>query len=177
MIGIGERGMRHPMRISRVAGFSLIEMLVSLVIMSVGLLGVAKLSLGTVQSNDSALMRSQATAMVQQIIEDMRANQVQALAGAYNIAVGASPGTAPACFDAACGVSSVVTYDLAKWKGLLSSNLPSGDGSILVATETNPLTGGTETTATVTVQWDDSVAMQTFGETAGTKTLTVETML
>ena len=158
-------------------GFTLIELLVALVILSVGLLGVAKLSLGSVQSNDSALMRSQATALVQQVIDDMRANQPQAAAGAYNIAIGASAGPAPACYTSACGTTSVVTYDLAKWKSLLVNELPNGDGSILTATETNPLTGGTETTATITVQWNDSVAMQSFGDTAGVKTLTVETML
>jgi type IV pilus assembly protein PilV len=161
----------------RIAGFTLLEMLVSMVVLSVGLLGVAKLSLGTVQSNDSAFMRSQATALIQQILDSMRANQPQAAAGAYNIGIGTSPGSAPACFNTNCGTTSIVTYDLAKWKGRLTSNLPSGDGSINVATATNPLTGGTETTATVTVQWNDSVAMQSFGAGAGTKILTVETLL
>lgn len=160
------------------AGFTLIELLVALVILSVGLLGVAKLSLGTVQSNDSALMRSQATALVQQVVDDMRANQPQAAAGAYVIGFGAYASPAPACYATACGAASVVTYDLAKWKSLLINELPNGDGSITTATETNPLTGGNETVATIQVRWDDSVAGQSFGEGPGvTKTLTVETML
>jgi type IV pilus assembly protein PilV len=159
------------------AGFTLLELLIALVILSVGLLGVAKLSLSTVQSNDSALMRSTATALTQQIIDDMRANQTQALAGAYNIVVGASPGAAPACVNVSCGSTSIVTYDLAEWKSLLTSSLPAGDGSVSVATELNPYTGSNETTATVTVRWNDSVAMQSFGDVAGTKSLTVETLL
>jgi type IV pilus assembly protein PilV len=176
--------MNFTPRARRSRGFTLIELLVALVILSVGLLGVAKLSLGTVQSNDSALMRSQATALVQQVVDDMRANQPQAAAGAYTIGLGAFATPAPACYAAACGAASVVTYDLAKWKALLGSALPAGDGSITTATETNPLTGGTETTATITVQWDDSVASQTFGgggstcpAGGNTKCLTVETLL
>lgn len=148
-------------------GFTLVELLVALVILSVGLLGVAKLSLGTVQANDSAYMRSQATALVQQIIDNMRANQPAAAAGSYNIALGASP-----------AVTDIPTYDLSTWKTLLAQQLPGGDGSVTAVAEANPLTGQNETVATITVQWDDSVAEASFGVPAGgAMTVTVETML
>ncbi|HEY7930337.1 MAG TPA: type IV pilus modification protein PilV [Steroidobacteraceae bacterium] len=156
---------RHNRR--RAGGFTLVEMLVSLVITSVGLLGVAKLALGTVQANDSALMRSQATVLMQQIIENMRANRTLALSGSYDIAIGVSP--------AGAGVPAA---DLATWKGLLQSELPTGDGSVTTTQEINPATGGLETVATVTVQWDDSVAERSFGAAAGgNQALTAETML
>lgn len=161
----------------RHGGFTLIELLVALVILSVGLLGVAKLSLGTVQSNDSALMRSIANDMVQHIVDDMRANQPQAVGGAYNIAIGVVPGAAPDCVDIDCGASNTAAYDLSEWKAMLGGSLPAGDGSITTATEVNPLTGSNETTVIVTVQWDDSVAEQTFGGTSGTTSISVETML
>src|SRR5665213_3670790 len=44
-------------------GFTLVEVLVSLVVFSLGLLGMAKLVLVTAHSNDSAYLRSQATAL------------------------------------------------------------------------------------------------------------------
>jgi type IV pilus assembly protein PilV len=150
----------------RNAGFTLVEMLVALVIVSVGLLGVAKLALGTVQANDSALMRSQATVLMQQIIENMRANQSLAIAGNYNIGIGVTP-----------TVSNIPTTDLAAWKALLQAELPSGDGSVTTVQETNPATGGLETVATVTVQWNDSVAEQSFGAAAATMSISAETML
>lgn len=157
--------MRHNPR--RAGGFTLVEMLVSLVITSVGLLGVAKLALGTVQANDSALMRSQATVLMQQIIENMRANRAMAVAGSYNIDFGVTP-----------SVSDIATTDLAAWKGLLQAELPSGDGSVATVQETNPLTGGLEYVTTVTVRWDDTVAEESFGASAGgNQTLTAETML
>lgn len=150
----------------RTSGFTLVEMLVTLVIVSIGMLGVAKLTLGTVQANDSALMRSEATVLLQQVIENMRANDALAVLGQYNVALGVTP-----------AISSIPTQDLNTWKTMLQSSLPSGDGSITTAAETNPATGGIETVATVTVQWDDSVAEQAFGAAAGVQTISVETML
>jgi type IV pilus assembly protein PilV len=156
---------RHKRR--RIAGFTLVEMLVSLVITSVGLLGVAKLALGTVQANDSALMRSQATVLMQQIIENMRANRTLALTGSYNIGLGVTP-----------VASGIPGTDLAAWESLLQSELPDGEGSVSTVQETNPATGGLETVATVTVQWNDSVAEQSFGAPAGgNQSITAETML
>lgn len=157
----------HHNKGRRVAGFTLVEMLVSLVITSVGLLGVAKLALGTVQANDSALMRSQATVLMQQIIENMRANRDLALAGNYNIALGATPAG-----------SGIAVTDLAAWKDAMQAQLPSGQGSVTTTQETNPATGGFETVAIVTVQWDDSVAQATFGVPAGgNQVISAETML
>jgi type IV pilus assembly protein PilV len=149
-----------------VSGFTLVEMLVTLVIVSIGMLGIAKLTLGTVQANDSALMRSEATVLLQQVIENMRANDALAQQGQYDIALGATP-----------AVTSIPTQDLNTWKTMLQSALPSGDGSIVTAAGINPQTGGNEYVATVTVQWDDSVAEQAFGAAAGVQTLSVETML
>lgn len=156
---------RHKRR--RTAGFTLVEMLVSLVITSVGLLGVAKLALGTVQANDSALMRSQATVLMQQIIENMRANRTLAVTTSnYNIAVGVTPAG-----------SGIAVTDLAAWKAALAAELPSGDGSVTITQETNPATGGFENVAVVTVQWDDSVAETSFGAAAGIQSISAETML
>ena len=167
-------GLHHINR-RRLRGFTLVEMLVSLVITSVGLLGVAKLALGTVQANDSALMRSQATVLMQQIIEDMRANRNLAVANQYDIGIGAVPGG-----------SGIQATDLTNWKNLLQAQLPGGDGSVTTAQEINPATGGYETVATVTVCWEDAVAGTTFGSApaAGTcnaavspQLITAETML
>ncbi|HEX4052529.1 MAG TPA: type IV pilus modification protein PilV [Steroidobacteraceae bacterium] len=153
----------------RARGFTLVEMLVSLVITSVGLLGVAKLALGTVQSNDSAFMRTQATALMQQIIDDMRANQPEAALGKYTVAMGVSP----------VG-SDIASYDLSTWQATLGQQLPGGAGAVTTAAVTNPLTGQAETVATVQVEWNDSVAQTSFGASAsaGTPmTITVETLL
>lgn len=169
-----------PRPAPRAAGFTLVELLVALVIVSVGLLGIAKLSLGTVQANDSAFMRSQASALVQQILDDMRANQPEAKAGGYDVAIGSTP-SMQSCLATSCSAGQVAAADLYTWKSALQANLPSGDGSVVTATTTNPTTGAPETTATITVQWDDSVAQWSFGTAAAVTpapvSVTVETLL
>jgi type IV pilus assembly protein PilV len=146
-------------------GVTLIEVLVALVVLSIGLLGVCALIIDSVRSNDSADMRSKAAILANAIVDDMRANSAAAVAGQYDVGYGA----------AASG-TSVASQDLANWKNALSasysvngisnqsSGLPSGDGKITHATVANP--NATFTQVTVTVQWDDSRAGFAFGGVA-----------
>src|SRR6185295_1538044 len=73
----------------RSRGFTMIEVLVSLVVLSIGLLGVAALQLTSLRSNHSSAMRSQATFLAYDIIDRMRANRAAAIAGKYDIAIDA----------------------------------------------------------------------------------------
>lgn len=59
-------------------GFSLIEVLVALLVLSVGLLGYALLQTTTVRFTQSANYRTQATNLTYQLIDQMRANRVMA---------------------------------------------------------------------------------------------------
>jgi type IV pilus assembly protein PilV len=150
--------------ISRSArGFSLIEVLVALVVLSLGVLGVSALIVSSLKSNDSAKMRGQAAILAQAIIDNMRANvATAAVSGSYNIAIGtAAPTPGTNCITATCTSSAqVAATDLYYWKKSLAQALPSGDGSIVTVTNTVG-TGATYTTATVTVQWDESRAAGT----------------
>jgi type IV pilus assembly protein PilV len=144
------------------AGFSLVELMVAVIVLAIGLLGIAKLSLGTVQANGSAFMRTQATQLIQQVVDDMRANQPAAASGSYNVALGVNPGGAPNCVTAACSAQQIASFDLARWYTLLTTLLPSGQGSVSVVQATNPTTGSLENTAIVTVTWNDTVAQQAY---------------
>jgi len=173
----------HPC-VARSDGFTLVEVLVSLVILSIGLLGIAKLMLFSSHSNDSAYLRSQATALAYEILDDMRANRQEALNGTSYITAATAPAVAP---GALCvGVGSCTTppqlglYDVYQWKLHLNANsgavppgaLPNGQGSVTTA-----LVGG-QTTVTIVVTWDDSVAQNTLnlgGVT--TQTITLESVL
>jgi type IV pilus assembly protein PilV len=134
------------------AGFTLLEVLIAVLVLSVGLLGLAGLQATGIKANHSAYMRSQAVAYGYDIIDRMRANRLSALSGGYNIAIGAG---APAG-------SSIAQSDLREWKTLVAAHLPVGDASANV-------NGGT---VTVVVQWDDSRA-----EGSTTQTITVQTEL
>lgn len=163
----------------RSAGFSLLEVLIALVILSVGLLGIAAMLGTTVKSNDSAYMRSQATILAYNIIDRMRANPNAADNGIYNIAIGTpAPGSSTVCTGggAGCGSTVLADYDLTQWKQTLSSpanGLPNGDGSIATTQ-----VGGVYL-VTVTVQWNDSRAGHALGTApaATTFSLSVNSVL
>jgi len=151
---------------TRSGGFSLLEVLIALVILSVGLLGIAAMLSTTVKSNDSAYMRSQATSLAYNVIDRMRANQNAAQNGDYDIAIGtAAPGSSTICNGALanCSATTLADFDLTQWKQALASSangLPAGDGSIAV----NSVAG--VFTVTVTVQWNDSRALHSLGGSA-----------
>jgi type IV pilus assembly protein PilV len=171
-------------RIAPSGGFTLIEVLVSLVILAMGLLGIAKLMLVSSHSNDSAYLRSQATALAYEILDDMRANRQEAIiAGTYNT-VAAVPVVAPAALCvglASCTTpTQVAKYDLYQWGLHLDANsgvapagaLPNGQGKVTT------VTAGAQTTATIVVSWDDSVAQNTLNAGgATTQSITLETVL
>lgn len=119
-------------------GFTLVEVLVTVVIFSVGLLGLAGLQATGIKLNHSSLLRSQATLLAYDIVDCMRANQGTGMANlpGYAIDLADAPPTS---------ASTQADRDLIAWFGSLSQGLPSGDGSIT-------LNGNR---ATVVVQWDD----------------------
>ena len=98
---------------------TLVEALVALVVLSVGLLGIAAMQMTALRNNLGAHLRSQATVMAYDIADRMRANRTAANANAYVIGAGAAPGGA-----------TLAAIDLVAWKNTLASTLPSGDGQI-----------------------------------------------
>ncbi len=151
------RPVRHDQR-----GFTLIEILVTVIILAIGLLGIAGLQLTGLKYNQGAYHRSQVIVLTNDITDRMRANRDAALAGAYEITIGTDANGA-SCDGAVaiCDPSAIANADLAAWKQALADNLPSGDGSI----------ERIGNVFTITIQWDDSRGQQ------DPKTMAVETIL
>jgi type IV pilus assembly protein PilV len=143
-------------------GFTLVEVLIALLVMSIGLLGIGKIMMLSARANDSALMRSQATALGYTILDAMRANRQAALSGAY-ITAGADPGAVACTVAAPCSSGQQAQNDLHLWVLSLAAGLPAGQGSVAINTAAVGADAINQTTATVTVQWTDTVAQQTFG--------------
>jgi type IV pilus assembly protein PilV len=171
--------MNTPRTMRTIRGFTLVEVLVTLLVLSIGLLGIDKLLLVSSRANDSAYLRTQATSLAYSILDAMRSNRQTAAAGGYNSTSASVTNPGVTCSIASpCDGPTQAQYDLWQWKNALSSGLgPSGAGTIVTNSVTDPVTGATDVTATITVTWDDSVAQQTFGAAAGTVSLTLETML
>ena len=130
----------------RDGGFSLIEVLVALVVLSVGLLGLAALQSTATQFNASAYVRSQATLLAYDMADRIRANRQAGLTGAYNSPY---PGALPTCNAAVAG--TVVQQDLAAWRSALACALPNGNGEVDFAGDAT--NGGV---LTIRVRWDES---------------------
>lgn len=114
----------------------MLEVLVAIVVLSIGLLGLAGLMASSLKNSHSAYQRTQATWLAYDVLDRMRANRAVALAGGYNLALGATPGG-----------SALAAADLSEWDAALSNTLPVGDGSIAVTANGR---------ATIIVQWNDA---------------------
>lgn len=109
--------MLKPMRaINKQQGSSLIEVLIGILILTVGILGMATMQLSAKRIGYDALQRSIAITLSHDIIERMRSNP-QAL-GAYAV-VNLGDGTLAEpdnCFDADCTTIQLAARDLWEWE-------------------------------------------------------------
>jgi len=132
-------------------GFSLIEGLVTLLIIAVGLLGIMGLQLNALRNTHSASVHSQAAIYASDMVERIKANNAVAKTGGYNLAAGTAvtagggPVAGANCVLAACTAVEMAAFDVAEWQQSLGDSLPSGQGEITLA----------GTTLTITVRWDD----------------------
>lgn len=106
-------------------GFTLLEVLIAVLVMAIGLLGLAALQTSTVQFNRGAYLRSQATSLGYDIADRMRANREAALAGSYDTDFADPP---PTC-TAAAG-DTVAERDVSAWLAAIACALPQGNGRI-----------------------------------------------
>ncbi|MDD3482400.1 type IV pilus modification protein PilV [Azovibrio restrictus] len=106
---------------SRQSGSSMLEVLISIVIFSLGILGMIGLQVTAMKSNQSALSRSVAVEKAYEILDRMRANASKAKDGEYDLALG----------DAPSGDEKLQsTADKVEWIRELAASLPAGDGGI-----------------------------------------------
>ena len=95
----------------------MMEVLISVLILAIGLLGVASLQLWGLRYNQSAYLRSQATIVAYDIVDRMRANPNGVAAGYYNTISSASLPSDPGCITATtgCTAQQLANYDILAW--------------------------------------------------------------
>ncbi len=131
-------------------GFSLVEVLIALIVMSVGMLGIAGLYVQSMQAGRTSMLRHHAVTLASDIADRIRANPT---AGAAYIA---SPGADNNCVDAGtdCSVAEMAAHDIFLWEAQAIEFLPvMGDGSrqVIVAYDA----AAVPPTYTITVRWDE----------------------
>jgi type IV pilus assembly protein PilV len=100
-------------------GFTLIEAMVALIVLSVGLLGIAAMYVETLRANRTSLFRTQAVVLASDLADRMRTNR--------------APANAYACgdpCDPTAGGNAVADADLAAWMGAIAAQLPSGTAGV-----------------------------------------------
>ncbi|HEY9098823.1 MAG TPA: type IV pilus modification protein PilV [Thiobacillus sp.] len=134
------------------SGFTLLEVLVAILVLSIGLLGLAGLMASNIRSTHGAYQRTQAVWLAYDMIDRMRVNRVNAISSAnnYNIAIGTATSGSPGLAGA----------DVNSWKTTLASTLPAGDGSVNVNSASR--------VAIVIIQWNDP------GDKSGTTTQRIQ---
>jgi type IV pilus assembly protein PilV len=104
-------------------GVTLIEVLMAMVVCSVGLIGVAGLLVLSARSNHAAYLRTQVSFLAQGMVDRMQANPIGVWDGVYN---GTYPnGTSQDC-EAGCTPTQLARHDQGEWSSQLRVFLPAG---------------------------------------------------
>lgn len=126
--------------LSKQDGFTLIEILVAVVILSIGLLGIASLQVQGLKNNQSAYLRSQATLLAYDMADRMRINATAAINGDYDgFDSSISTPTDPGCISTnlGCSDAALADTDLFEWARRLNGTeesiilLPDAQGRII----------------------------------------------
>ena len=111
----------------KVHGFTLIEVLIALVIVSVGMLGIAGLYVHSMQAGRTSILRHNAVILAGDIADRIRANP---RAGAAYAQSGANHN----CVDGGvnCTIGEMAANDIFLWDQQAAATLPNGQVSIVV---------------------------------------------
>lgn len=138
-------------------GFSLIEVLVTLIIVALGLLGIAGITANSLKANQTAYVRSQANLLASDILERIQANSGAAKVQPVSpYALGLS--------DATTTGGSIAAQDLHQWRTAIANTLPNGKGTITF--------NYTNWNVRILIQWDSNDTT-----TPPTQSLIVDTYL
>ena len=152
---------------------SAVPVLVTLLIISLALLGTAGLQAFSMRLNQGGQFRTQAVFLVADLAERIEANKAGAVAGLYAQATKTAPGAAStACVDGACTAAALATFDLVQWENQVAVALPQPSWTVLQTTAGNPAT------YSISISWVDrradttnaafDAATQTGSNAAGT---------
>ena len=140
-------------------GFTLLEVLVALVVLSIGLIGLAGLQSASLKQNYNAYLRSQATALAYNMADRIRANSLGASSSDYHNVTAVQ--TTGCDSTSGCSEATMAQHDMFQWTADLAALLPLGEGQVCVdSTPEQPPTAlncdGTGPTHVVRVSWDDN---------------------
>lgn len=134
----------------RIGGFSLIEVLIALIIMSVGMLGIAGLYVHSMQAGRTSLFRHNAVTLAGDVADRIRANPLAGVAYVDTGPVTTAP--TPDCVGGGvdCSPDEMAASDIYLWDEQAGSTLPDGDVRVAYDNSAVP------SLYTVTVTWREA---------------------
>jgi type IV pilus assembly protein PilV len=132
------------------SGFSLIEALVALIVLSTGMIGIAALYGQGLGAARTALNRTIAVNLAAEMADRIRANRVAR--AEYN---GAAAATDCGPGGAQCTPAQLAAFDKRVWSTLVGQQLPGGVGTVAFMPGTPP-------TYTITVSWEDVTGAERY---------------
>jgi len=129
-------------------GFTLVEVLVALLVVSIGLLGQMGLQMTSLANNQNAYLRSQAAFLAYDIADRMRLNREAVNNNRYsNFNTGSGNTNAIDC-STGCDADELAQRDLFEWQRNIDNLLPNGSGTIQRDTSISE-----QAVFVVTIQW------------------------
>lgn len=143
-------------------GFSMLEILITLVIVATALFGTAGLQVYAMRMNQGGQFRTQAVFLASDISERMEANKAAAVAGSYELALSTTAGVAATdCSNSACNEAALATWDIVEWGDTIDGMLPQPSWQITRTVTGNP------STYEIVINWTDRRTNTQYA-TAGT---------
>ena len=141
---------RHSPRYSPQRGVSMIEVLVTLMIIALAMLGAVGLQAHAMRLNQGGQFRAQAVFLAGDLAERMEANKAAAVAGTYVVTTSSTPmSSSNACDSSACTADQLAERDLSQWQNAIAQTLPQSTWTITQTTPGNP------STYTIVIVWVD----------------------
>lgn len=134
------------------SGITLIEVLVTILIIAIGLLGLLGMQAKSLASHKDSFDRKTTVELLSQITERMRSNHLGFMSGNYEsqLAVGGAIQIAPSCGSTiACNPEQIALADIAQWQGMIRTRLV--DSAAVIS----PTPRGPAVSARVTIAWKD----------------------
>jgi type IV pilus assembly protein PilV len=136
----------------------MLEVLIAILIISIGLLGMAGMQAAGLRANVGASQRSAATMLAYDMADRMRANMAGVIAGDYDLTPINVPTQQANCLQAAgCTVQQMAQNDRWEWNQAIQSTLPSGMGIVCKDREPDDGFGNANLAQTATGAWCDGL--------------------
>ena len=97
-------------------GFTLLEVLIAFIVLTIGLLGTVALQAKAKQASYDSVQRAAALALANDIIQRVRTNDSPTVATDYDVTFGSTTtSSAAACLNVSCNASQMAAYDVSQW--------------------------------------------------------------